>query len=152
MSITACSGRAELTPSGKGLPGASVRFPSRTEPGSVHTATLTVDNPGPGDIATLAVSFGRVGGPAAQGLPNPLVDPGRTPDSGSIVAVRPAPTGAAPDVVYRFGPLSEEGTTTIEFEVRVPRAPGFAASSVTVYDDVEPTRARGLPLETTVEG
>jgi hypothetical protein len=150
--LPACfRGGSELSESGKGLPVVGVRFPPETEPGSVHTSRLSVRNPGPGDISSLAVAFALVGAPASQGLPNPLVDPGRGPDSGTVVAVSPEPTARAPDVLYRFGPLPEGEAITISFELEVPVETGPAASSVTVYDDVDPGRARGVRLETTVE-
>jgi hypothetical protein len=152
LAAACASGTTELSPSGKGLPQLEVDFIARARGGSVHTSELTVRNPGPGDIATLAVSFARVGAPAAEGLPNPLVDPGLGPTSGTILRVRPRPASAAHDVVYRFGSLAEDGSMTISFRVRVPQRPGPAASSVMVYDDTEPERASGVRLETVVEG
>jgi hypothetical protein len=146
-------GGAELTPSGEGLPQVSADFPAEAAPGSVHSAPVRVANPGPGDIERLAVAFARVGAPAAEGLPHPLVDPGTSPESGIVVGVEPRPQSVSADrVVYRFGPLAEGDSVLIRFRLRVPRRPGIAATSVTAYDDVDPARARGVRLETTVRG
>ena len=145
------SSGAELSSSGKALPVVTVDFVAVAQPGSVHTSALAIDNPGPGDISSLVVTFARVGAPAAEGLPNPIVDPGRGPDSGTVVDVRPRPSAASPDVFYRFGPLPEGESITISFDLRVPEELGPAANSVTVYDDADPGRARGVRLETTVE-
>jgi hypothetical protein len=149
----ACWRGGELTESGKGLPVVAVDFPQNAAPGSVQTAVLSVENPGPGDIARVVVTFVRVGAPAAEGLPNPIVDPGRSPDSGEVVGVHPEPRSVSPDgLAFRFGALGEGEEMTIEFDLRVPEVAGIAANSVTVYDDLEPPRARGVRLETTVQG
>jgi hypothetical protein len=144
-------GAAELSASGKGLPQVSVEFPHRTAPGSVHTSMISVTNPGPGDIERVTVAFARVGAPASEGLPRPIV--GGSRGSGGVVSVMPRPSSVSPDgVVYRFGPLQEGGSESFEFRLEVPSTSGVAANSVTVYDDVDPDRARGARLETTVEG
>lgn len=149
----ACWRGGAVTESGKGLPVLTLEFPERTAPGSEQVSVLRVHNPGPGDIGRLVVSFVRVGAPASEGLPNPIVDPGRGPSSGKVVKVEPRPLSVSPDgVVYRFTGLAEGDARTIEFTLRVPRAAGLAANSVTVYDDLDPARARGARLETTVEG
>jgi len=147
---SACfSARSELSASGRGLPQPTVAFPERAAPGTVHSARLEVRNPGPGDITTLVVAFALVGAPAAEGLPTPLVGPGR---KGRVLKVTPAPSSVSADgSVYRFGSLAEGETTTVTFTLRVPRRPGLAANSVTVYDDTDPSRARGVRLETLVE-
>jgi hypothetical protein len=140
-----------LSESGRGLPDVTVQFPDRTGPGTVHRALLEVGNPGPGDISNVVVAFARVGAPAAEGLPNPIVDPGRGPDSGTVVDVAPSPERSSKDVLYQFGSLAEDETTGITFDLRVPQAAGLAANSVTVYDAADPSRARGVRLATTVE-
>jgi hypothetical protein len=145
-------GAAELSESGRGLPQVTVEFPVSVDPGSTHVSVLRVRNPGPGDISRVAVAFARVGAPAAQGLPNPIVDPGKGPDSGEVVSVTPEPSSVSPDgVVFRFEALPEGESMTVEFRLRVPLQAGVAANSVTVYDDAEPGRAGGARLETTVE-
>jgi hypothetical protein len=151
--VPACYGdAANLSPSGKGLPQVVVDFPATSDPGSVHTARLGVTNPGPGDIERLAVSFALVGAPAAEGLPTPVVDATRRGRSAGVLAVSPRPTSVSSNgSVYRFSALPEGEALTIEFRLRVPRVAGGAANSVTVYDEVDPSRARGVRLETTVK-
>ena len=151
VSLCSCFGGGELSDSGRGLPDVTVQFPDRARPGTVQRARLEVGNPGPGDIDSVVVAFARVGAPAVDGLPNPIVDPGRGPDSGTVVEVAPSPEGSSKDVLYRFGPLPEDETTGITFDLRVPRTAGLAANSVTVYDAADPSRARGVRLATTVE-
>jgi hypothetical protein len=146
-------GSAQLSESGRGLPEVTVEFPASAAPGSTHVSFVRVTNPGPGDLSRVAVAFARVGAPAAEGLPNPIVDPGGGPDSGEVVGVAPEPSSVSDDgVVFRFGPLPEGESMTLEFRLRVPLRAGAAANSVTVYDDAEPGRAGGARLETTVEG
>jgi hypothetical protein len=151
--LAACSGGVELAPSGKGLPVVTVDFTAAAEPGSVHTSTVHVTNPGPGDISRLAVSFALVGAPSSEGLPHPIVGPGRDRSTGDVVTVQPRPLSLSADgAVYRFDGLAEGGSVTLRFRLRVPEQPGIAANSVTVYDDADPSRARGARLETRVEG
>lgn len=146
-----CAAGPSLTPSGKGWPVVTVTFPSSARPGSIHTATVRVDNPGPGDIGSLVVAFADVGAPSAEGLPTPIVSPGRHGSPG-VVRVHPRPTATSPDgVIYRFGAVAEGSTTTVDFELAVPTTLGTAANSVTAYDAAEPDRARGARLETKVE-
>lgn len=143
-----------LTDSGLGRPVVSVEFPATATPGSVHDAELAIENPGPGDMASVIVAFARVG-PAQGGdeLPFPIVDPGADRDNPNIVAIDPEPEGISPDgVVYRFGPLPEGEVMTITFSLRVPDVAGDAANSVTAYAGEDPTRARGVRLETRVGG
>ncbi|CAN5633249.1 hypothetical protein BH24ACT26_BH24ACT26_13990 [soil metagenome] len=150
--LAACFGAgAEVSRSGKGLPRATIVFPDTAQPGSEQALELAVTNPGPGGIESLAVAFARVGAPSAKGLPNPIVDPGKGPDSGSVRDVRPRPSGASPDVSYRFGSLPEGETVTIRFRLEVPLDTGLAANSVIVYDDAEPDRSTGVRLETSIE-
>jgi hypothetical protein len=153
LAVPACYRDASsLAPSGKGLPQVVVDFPATSNPGSVHTARLEVTNPGPGDIGRLAVSFALVGAPAAQGLPTPVVAAARRGRRTSVLAVSPRPTSVGSNgVVYRFAALPEGEVATIAFRLRVPRAEGQAANSVTVYDELDPSRARGVRLETTVK-
>ena len=69
----------------------------------------------------------------------------------NVIAVTPRPSSVSSDgAVYRFTPLPEGDSLTIEFSLRVPRRRGLAANSVTVYDDVDPTRASGARLATHV--
>jgi hypothetical protein len=131
----------------------SVTFPETTAPGSVHGAEVTIENPGPGDMSSVIVTFARVG-PASGGepLPFPIVDPGADRENPAIVSIEPEPGGISPDaVVFRFGPLPEGETMTVVFSLKVPAEVGPAANSVTVYAGEDPSRARGDRLETQVE-
>lgn len=143
-----------LTESGKGKPLLEVEFPEESAAGSVETATLTVENPGPGDIEILTVAFAGVGVPAASGpLPVDLVPITTTQDNPAVRSVDPEPQRVSNDgVVYYFGPLDEGETTEIAFEIVLPKTPGPAASSVSVYDARAIDRIRGLRLATAVKG
>lgn len=143
-----------LTESGKGKPVLAVDFPDAVSPGEVATATLTVENPGPGDIRIVTVAFAGVGVPAASGpLPVDLVPITTTPDNPAVRSVEPQPQSVSNDgVVYYFGGLEEGETMEIAFEIVAPEEPGPAASSVSVYDGREPDRIRGVRLETVVRG
>jgi hypothetical protein len=143
-----------LTESGKGKPVIDVDFPAAVSPGSVATATLTVENPGPGDIGTIAVAFTTVGVAGASGpLPTELVPITTTPDNPMVEDVTPEPRDVSSDgVVYYFDGVEEEGSLEIAFDIRVPETPGPAANSVSVYAGEEPDRIRGLRLETVVRG
>ena len=153
--LTGCFGPdPNLTESGKGKPLLSVEFPDEAAPGAVETATLTVENPGPGDIEILTVAFAAVGVPAASGsLPVDLVPITTTPDNPAVASVEPEPQKVSNDgVVYYFGRLDEGETTEIAFDLVLPKTPGPVASSVSVYDAREIDRIRGLRLATAVRG
>lgn len=155
VSLTACFGPdADLTESGKGRPLVDVEFPDAVDPGSTTTATVTVENRGPGDMGTVVVAFAAVGVAAASGpLPQQLVPPASARDNPAIGAIAPEPRSVSGDgVVYVFGRLEEDATMEIEFEIVAPSTPGPAASSVSVYDGAEADRIRGVRLETLVKG
>lgn len=143
---------ADLTDSGKGKPSVAVDFPPTVAPGSTHTATLEIRNPGPGDMDSLFVSFSLVGVGGTEAVPAPLVAVGRRRRSPSIVSVDPRPAEvAAGGAVYRFGGLGEGESATLVFRIKAPDEPGVAANSVTAYAGEEPDRARGVLLETRVQ-
>lgn len=157
----ACYSRdPNVTPSGQGRPIPTVEFPETADPGSVETAALHVTNPGPGAIEVLIVSFSRVGKAAGASLPDPLVDVAFSKDESAVVRVTPTPKFVSRDhVIYQFwrpgrtAPVLPEGESmTIEFDIEVPSEPGVAANSVIVYDGDQTDRAKGILLETTVEG
>lgn len=155
VAATACFGPdPNLTDDGKGKPLVGVEFPETVDAGSVNTATLTVENPGPGDIGTVTVAFAGVGVPAASGpLPVDLVPITTTSDNPAVASVEPEPRKVSNDgVVYYFGPLPEGETLDIVFEIVAPEQPGPAASSVSVYDGNDTDRIRGLRLATEVTG
>lgn len=143
-----------LTESGKGKPVIDVEFPPAVSPGEVATATLTVENPGPGDIGTIAVAFTTVGVAGASGpLPTELVPITTTPDNPMVARITPEPRDVSADgVVYYFEGIEEGGSVEIAFDIRAPESPGPAANSVSVYAGEEPDRIRGLRLETVVRG
>ena len=144
LAFAACFGSsAELTDAGNGIPQVSVEFPDKAEPGSVQRATLTVMNPGPGDMPVMDVTFVRVG------TERPLVEllAGRANDS--IVSVSPEPL-TFDGILYRFEGPAEGETEKVTFEVRIPNTTGVVANSVTVADPQDPQRARGDRLATTV--
>lgn len=153
--LTGCFGPdPNLTETGKGRPVLSVEFPEEAAPGAVETATLTVENPGPGDIEILTVAFAGVGVPAASGpLPADLVPVTTTPDNPAVASVEPEPQKVSNDgVVYYFGRLGEGDTTEIAFDLVLPKTPGPVASSVSVYDAREIDRIRGVRLATAIRG
>lgn len=143
-----------VTESGKGLPFLEIDFPPRVQARSTHTATLTVENRGPGDMGSVVVAFASVGVAGASGpLADDLVPISVGGDNPAIASITPEPESVSDDgVVYVFGGLPEGETMTIEFEIVAPDTPGPAANSVSVYDGAESDRIRGLRLETLVTG
>lgn len=135
-----------LTESGKGKPVVTVQFPDSAAPGDVVTASIHVENPGPGDMQPIVVSFTRVGDPS---LPLPIVEPRRKLIDAGIEDIRPEPTGASPtDSTFTFDGVAEGGETTIEFDLRIPEdGKGTMGNVVQVYDGVEIDRARGARIE-----
>jgi hypothetical protein len=142
----------EVTASGKGLPQLSIEFPQTSEPGSTHTATLTVENPGPQPMTSVVVAFLRVGPAQGGQLPEPIVDGAAKHKNPAILGIEPKPEAISQAaVVFTFDGLREGESTTIAFRLKVPGTLGEAANSVTVYDGSDPTRARGVRLQTTVQ-
>ncbi|MDQ3957704.1 MAG: hypothetical protein M3273_05210 [Actinomycetota bacterium] len=152
--LVSCFGsNPDVSESGKGKPVLSVEFPERVEGGSAATATLTVENPGPGDMRSVVVAFAAVGAPASEGLPAELVPIASDDDNPAIASVEPEPAEVSPDgVVYVFDGLRAGESVDIRFEIIAPESAGRAASSVSVYDGGDTTRIRGLRLETLVTG
>jgi hypothetical protein len=150
--LAACFGGTDpnVTESGEGKPTLSIEFPPTVEPESQEVATLRVENPGPGDMNSLQVSFVALG---ASDLPDPLVGFGAKGENPSIVSVDPEPRAVSIDgVVYTFDGLAEGESTEIVFTIRTPGFQGRFANSVIVADGSDPDRSRGVPLETRVEG
>lgn len=159
----ACTGPDPgLTESGQGRPTVAVEFPAVVAAGSVHDMKVTVDNPGPGDVSVLNVSFTLVGVSGERELPDPLVQPGTKGGSASVVGVDPEPGSVSDDgTIYLFGDpdpgtspapfLAEGDSTTLTFRVEIPDRLGLLANSVTAYDGRDPTRARGVLVKTEVE-
>jgi hypothetical protein len=149
--LGACfAGTQNVTESGEGFPELALEFPATAAPGATATAELTVTNPGPGDMESLAVSFSRLGDPE---LPPPIVDVVARNGEGTVKEVRPQPTAISPDgVVYTFDGLPEGESVTIEFDLVVPSVDGPAGNAILVSDGQDPERARGVRLETEVGG
>ncbi len=151
--VGACfGGDPNVTESGKGRPVVTIRFPETARPGSVQTASVRVSNPGPEDMSSLAVSFtllGRLEG----AVPNPIVQLGYNRENPAIIEVEPRPRAVSFDgVTYVFDGLAEEASVSLRFKLKLPDEPGLAGNAVTVSDGQEPDRARGVPLQTMVEG
>jgi hypothetical protein len=153
--LAACYGPdPDVTASGAARPAFEIDFPAESAPGSTQTATLTITNPGPGDMAAVVVAFARVG-PAegGAGLPTPIVDGGFKGRNPAVADIRPDPRETSQAAMeFFFGPLAERETTTIEFDLVVPEVSGEAANSVTVYDGSDPDRIRGARLSTEISG
>ncbi|MEA2499298.1 MAG: hypothetical protein QOH26_1703 [Actinomycetota bacterium] len=153
LGSASCAGTGEeLTASGKGFPKPSIEFPATSPSGSVQTAVLTIENPGPGDIDSLFVTFVLASPLAGEDLPAPIANGGPGGKDPNVISISPKPVAVdATGVNYRFEALAEGETTTITFELRVPDQPGPAANSVLVSDGAEIERARGVRLQTEVE-
>ena len=146
--LTACYGPdPNVTPEG-GLPVPTIDFPDPVTAGSTQTLTLTVENPGPEDMDSVAVAFSRLGDPQ---LPLPLIDVAAKDAKGPVVDVSPSPNGTSPDrVVFTFDGIDEGDSETILFTILVPEEPGLYGNAVQVYEGSHPNRARGVRLETHV--
>ena len=151
--FAACRGDENLTDTGMGLPTVSAEFPETVTTGSTETLDVTVENPGPGDMDTIAIAFALIGPSSGEsGFPAPLIAIGVKGESPSIVEVEPSPNGVSQDaVVYTFEGIPEGESASYSFDVKVPDEPGTAANSVQVYDGQEVDRAAGVRVETTVE-
>lgn len=154
FALSGCFGSSpEVTSSGRGLPEVTVSFPESVAGGTTETASLQVSNPGPGDIEAMIVAFTLVGAAGGHRLPAPLVPATFDRGERAITLVVPEPEAISRDgSTYRFGPLPVGDTITIEFHIRVSTSPGVAANSVTVSDVQDAERARGVLLQTTIEG
>ena len=141
-----------VTDSGMGKPIVSVEFPDQVERGSVHSARIEIENPGPGVMSRISVTFSLVGqASAAGGIPPAIVPLGAGGENEAVLDVSPEPVAVSADgIVYVFDGVGEGETTTIEFEIRVPDEAGIAANAVIVSDAQDVERARGTRMETTI--
>ena len=147
-----CAGGDELTEAGHGFPRPSIEFPATAPAGSVQTAVLTIENPGPGDIDSLFVTFVLASPMGGGDIPMPIANGGPGGRDPNVVSISPKPVGVDDaGVNYRFEGLPEGESTEITFELRVPERPGIAANSVVVSAGEEIERARGVRLQTEVE-
>lgn len=150
----ACGSDAGLTETGKGYPELSVTFPETAKVSASADAVLTVENPGPGDIDTIAVAFATIApSPGTRELPIPIVGIGSDKANPAVLEVSPEPRAVSEDgVVFTFEGLEEGASTSITFTLKMPVRPGIAANSLQVYDGRDVERARGIRLQTSVEG
>lgn len=137
--------------SGDVNPVVSVGFPANVEAGSVHTATVRVENPSASDIPSLFVSFSLLGAAGGENLPTPIVGGPSEHGKSAVVSIDPEPIAEGGGVRFGFGELASGGEITIQFELRSPETTGPAANSVVVYDGELPDHAGGASIETTVE-
>ena len=151
LSFTACYGDTQsLTDDGKGFPELTIDFPVSTTPGATESATLVIENPGPGDMKSLVVAFSRLGDPE---LPPPIVDVIARGQKGAVEDVSPEPTAVSPDgIVYTFDGIDEGGSMTLTFTLVMPQETGPAGNAILVYPGEDPDRSRGVRLETEVGG
>lgn len=137
-----------VTDDGRGLPVLTLDFPSVVAPGSVETAVLTIENPGPEDMDSIVVAFSRLGDPA---LPLPLVEVSAQGEDSPVRSIDPEPRAVGQGgVVYTFEGIAVGETVTITFELAVPSEEGKVGNAVQVYDGSDPDRARGVRLESQV--
>ena len=154
LGAAACYGPdPNVSPAGRGLPELSVDFPETAAAGSTQTAVLTISNPGPEPMSRVVVAFLRVGpGGGSTELPTPIVDGAARHKNPAIVDIDPKPDAVSLSAVqFTFGGLPDGESTEISFRLKIPRATGQAANSVTVYEGSDPQRASGIRLQTTVD-
>ena len=137
--------------SGDLKPVVSVDFPANVDAGSVHTATVRVENPGASDIPSLFISFSLLGTAGGESLPTPIVGGPSGNGQSAVVSIDPKPVAEGGGVRFGFGELTAGDEITIEFDLRAPGITGPAANSVVAYDGELTDRAGGASLETTVE-
>ena len=156
VAMTACFGPdPNVSDSGKGIPLPVIEFPGTVEPGAIEIATLEVTNPGPEEIQAVVVAFARLGfmAPGQTELPTPLIEPKVQGEPSAILGVEPEPVGTNENgLVFRFGPLAEGESMSIEFELQMPDDPGSFGNSIQVYAGEDVERARGVRLLTEVKG
>lgn len=153
--LSGCFGAdPNLTDGGKGKPLLGVEFPGSVSRGGTATATLTVENPGPGDMGSVVVAFASVGVAGASGpIPTELVPLTTSSDNPVMVSIEPEPRNVSDDgVIYVFDGLPQGESREITFEIRVPDEAGPAANSVSVYAGEDADRVRGVLLQTEVTG
>ena len=126
-------------------------FPPNVEAGSIHTATITIENPSATDIDTLFVSFATLGAAGGDDLPTPIVGGPAIGGASAVVSVEPEPVATGGGVRFGFGELAAGEELIVDFDLRVPETTGPAANSIVVYDGSVPDRSGGSKIETIVE-
>lgn len=162
LSLAACFGPdPNLTEGGLAKPFVTADFPATIEAGETAELTLTVENPGPGDMNSFTVAFGAVAQGGGEGNARPLVVPAPAPErlggeqeiSASFGTIEPRPlTVGEGGALFRFGPLPEEESASVTFEIIAPDDPGSYANSLQAYDSQVIDRIDAVKLETEVTG
>ena len=162
LGLAGCFGPSpNLTEGGLAKPVVTADFPARVEAGSTTELTVGVENPGPGDINSFSIAFAVVAVGGGQGNAEPLVLPAPAPArlggdqkiSSSIASISPKPTTVGQGgVVFQFGPLGEEESTEVVFEIVAPRESGDYANSLQVYDSQALDRIGAIKVQTEVSG
>ncbi len=142
--LAACLGvDPNLTEDGLGKPFLTVDFPTEATAGSTEELLVQIDNPGPGDMSSFTVAFANVAVGGTVGNAPPLLRPAPPPRrigddqqvSPSITSIEPEPvTVGEGGLVFRFGPLPEEDSATVSFEIVIPEEPQTYANSVQAFD------------------
>jgi hypothetical protein len=158
--LAACFGPdPNLTEDGLGKPLLSVDFPSEAAAGSIEALQIEIDNPGPGDMSSFTVAFANVAVGGAQSSVEPLLRLAPPPEqlgddqeiSPSIDSMEPEPlTVGEGGLVFRFGPLPEEESTSVSFEIMMPDGAGTYANSVQVFDSQVLDRIDAVKLQVEV--
>jgi hypothetical protein len=162
LGLAGCFGpNPNLTEGGLAKPVVTADLPSRVETSATTELTVGIENPGPGDINSFSIAFALVAVGGTQGNARPLVLPAPAParlggeqkTSSSIASISPKPvTVGQGGVVFQFGPLGEEESTEVVFEIIAPADPGNYANSVQVYDSQVLDRIGAIKVQTEVSG
>ena len=148
-----------LTESGLAKPVVTLEFPQRVDAGSTTELTVNVTNPGPGEMTSFSIAFLVVAVGGGRGNAQSLVAPAPAPErlgteqevSPSIASIEPTPVDVGESgLVFRFGPLGEEESASVGFEIVAPTEPGNYANSLQVYDSRVIDRIGAVKLETEV--
>ena len=160
LGLAGCFGpNTNLTEGGLAKPVVTADLPSRVEAGATAELTVGIENPGPGDINSFSIAFAVVAVGGSQGNARPLVIPAPAParlggeqkTSSSIASISPKPvTVGEGGVVFQFGPLGEEESTEVVFEIVAPTDAGDYANSLQVYDSQALDRIGAIKVETEV--
>ena len=158
--LAACFGSdPNLTEDGLGKPFLTVDFPTEAAAGSTEELLVEIDNPGPGDMSSFTVAFANVAVGGTEGNAQTLLRPAPPPErigddqqvSPSISAIEPEPlTIGEGGLVFRFGPLPEEESASVSFEVVVPEESQTYANSVQVFDSRVLDRIDAVKLQVEV--
>ena len=158
--LAGCFGpSSDLTEDGLGKPFVTVEFPAEATAGSTEELLVEIDNPGPGDMNSFTVAFANVAVGGTEDSVQPLLQVAPPPEqlgddqpvSASIASIEPEPlTIGQGGLVFGFGPLPEEESASVSFEVVVPEAGGTYANSVQAYDSQVLDRIDAVKLQVVV--